>query len=159
MMPLLQNARVSARRLERKLVAPLPKSKSRRKSRRRIPPSLSLLHQHDKKLPDNQLHPVLHLQPLLRQSKLLVSSKKVLFNKLPHKLFNEEIFPLQFLFAMKMRTWTLPLGLERLVQSLGLQALLMAKEKALRAHQVLPRVRTPRPPKKKYPKTKMVSRT
>src|SRR3954463_4649470 len=99
MIPLLQNARVSARRLERKLVAPLPKSKSRRKSRRRIPPRLSLLHQHDKKLPDNKLHPMLHLHPLLlRQSKLLVSSKKVLFNKfppnkMPHKTFNEEISP------------------------------------------------------------------
>src|SRR4051812_8062149 len=115
MMPLLQNTRVSARKLERKLVAPLPKSKSRRKSRRRLPPNLSLLHQHDKKL-----LPVLQLHPLLRQSNLLVSSEKVLFNKLPHKLFNEEIFPPQFLFAKKMRTWTLPLGLERLVQSLGL---------------------------------------
>src|SRR3954470_9063297 len=146
MMPLLQNARISARQLERKQVAPLPKSKSRRKSRRRLPPNLSLLHQHDKKLPDKQLLPVLQIHPLLRQSKLLVSSKKVLFNKLPHKLFNEEIFPSQFLFEMKMRTWTLPLGLERLVQFLGLKVLLMAKEKALRAHLVLPRVRTPRPP-------------
>src|SRR3954464_15989669 len=104
MMPLLQNARVSARQLEKKLVAPLPKSKSRRKIRRRLPPNLSLLHQHDKKCPDKQLLPVFLLHPLLRQSNLLVSSEKVLFNKLPHKLFNEEIFPPQFLFAKKMRT-------------------------------------------------------
>src|SRR3954469_22175493 len=78
---------------------------------------------------------------------------------MPHKTFNEEIFPPQFLFAKKMRTWMLPLGLERLVQFLGLKALLMVKEKALRAHLVLPRVRTPRPPTKKYPKTKLVNWT
>src|SRR3954465_6957142 len=119
MMPLLQNARVSARQLEKKLVAPLPMSKSQRKSRRRLP-NLSLLHQHDKKLPDKQLLPVLQLHPLLRQSNLLVSSEKVLFNKLPHKLFNEEIFPPLFPFTKKRRMWMLPLGLERLFQFLGL---------------------------------------
>src|ERR1041384_3853801 len=122
MMPLLQNTLVSARRQERKLVAPLPKSKSRRKRQSRIPPRPSLLHQHDKKQPDNQLHPVFPLHPLLlRQSNLLVSSKKVLcnkmpLNKMPPKMFEEETFPPLFLFAMRKRTWTLPLGPKRLVQ-------------------------------------------
>jgi hypothetical protein len=98
-MPLLQNSLASARRQERKLVDPLPKSKSRRKRQSRIPPRPSLLHQHDKIHPDNQLHPVFPLHPLLlRQSNLLVSSKKVLFekvplNKMPPKMFEEEIFP------------------------------------------------------------------
>src|SRR3954469_25027333 len=155
MMPLLQNARVSARQLEKKLVAPLPMSKSRRKRRRRLP-NLSLMHQHDKKRPDNHLLPVLQLHPLLRQSNLLVSSKNLLFNKLPPKLFNEEIFPPLFPFTKNMRTWTLLLDLERLVQFLGLKALLMAKEKALRAHLVLPRIHTARPPKK-CPMTKLVN--
>src|SRR3954463_7753007 len=158
MMPLLQNARVSARQLEKKLVAPLPKSKSRRKSRRRLPPNLSLLHQHDKKRPDKQLLPVLQLHPLLRQSNLLVSREKVLFNKLPPKLFNVEIFHPLFPFVKKMRTWTLLLDLERLVQFLELKALLMAKEKAPRARLVLPRVHTSRPPKK-YRMTKLVNWT
>src|SRR3954465_6124427 len=125
MMPLLQNARVSARQLEKKLVAPLPMSKNQRKSRRRLP-NLSLMHQHDKKRPHNQLPPVLQLPPLLRQSNLLVSSKNLLFNKLPPKLFNEDIFPPQCPFTKKMRTWTLLLDPERLVQFLGL------KEKAPR---------------------------
>src|SRR4051812_46512899 len=89
---------------------------------------------------------------------MLVSSKKVLFNKFPLMFFNEEIFPPLFPFAKKMRTWTLLLGLERLVQFLGLKALLMAKEKALRARLVLPRVHIARPPKK-CPMTKLVNWT
>jgi hypothetical protein len=95
MMTLLQIARVSARQLERMLVAPLPTSKRRRKSRRRMHLSLSLLHQLDKKpLPVNQLHLVLHHHPLLlRQSKMLVSSKKLLLLKFPRKMIAKEIFP------------------------------------------------------------------
>jgi hypothetical protein len=108
-MPLLQNKLVSARQLKRKLEVPLPKCKSRRKRQGRIPPRLSMLHQHDKKLPDNQLHPVFHLHPLLlRQSILLVSSKKLLpvqvFPlKMPPRMFNVEISLLLFLFEKKRK--------------------------------------------------------
>src|SRR3954464_782237 len=57
-----------------------------------------------------------------------------------------------------MGTWTLLLGLERLVLFLGLKALLMAKALALRTQLVLPRAHTARPPKK-CPMTKLVNWT